>query len=229
MKQIHSIGISAEIVRSVCDNLKKTYGLPRLGNPKNSVDDLIYIILSNKTSPEIAGNIYRKLKQKFRKWEDMLRVSPNTVVNILRPAGLAQIKTSQILTTLEKIKHDFKKVTLSPLKKQGELETLLYLRSLPGVSDKVARCVMMYTMDAQVLPVDAHVHRIATRLGWTSRKRADQCHDELEGIVPASFRYAFHVDCIAHGRAVCRPLKPICENCCINSYCEYYHKNKQQP
>ncbi len=33
---------------------------------------------------------------------------------------------------------------------------------------------MMYTLNAQVLPVDVHVHRVAGRLGWTKRKRADR-------------------------------------------------------
>ena len=90
---------------------------------------------------------------------------------------------------------------------------------LDGVSEKVAKCVMMYTLGFDVLPVDVHVHRVATRLEWTNRKRADQCHEELEALVKPRYRFAFHVDCICHGRAVCRPKNPRCNDCVIRRYC----------
>ena len=99
-----------------------------------------------------------------------------------------------------------------------------YPVSIPGVSKKVAKCVLMYTMHGTVLPVDSHVHRVARRLGWTARKRADQCHEELESLVPPHRRYAFHVDCIEHGRAVCRPQKPNCQICTISGYCEFFRR-----
>lgn len=86
----------------------------------------------------------------------------------------------------------------------------------------MAKCAMMCALGFDVLPVDAHVHRIAVRLGWTVRKRADQCHEELESVVAPQYRFGFHVACIAHGRAVCRPAKPRCDGCVIRTYCEYF-------
>jgi endonuclease-3 len=87
--------------------------------------------------------------------------------------------------------------------------------------------VAMYTMGAKVLPVDAHVHRVATRLGWTARKRADQCHEELEFVVPPNWRYVFHVGCVLHGRSICRPKQPRCLKCCVNRYCEYFKRTSK--
>ena len=104
------------------------------------------------------------------------------------------------------------------------LKFTIILITLPGVSDKVAKCVMMYTMGKQVLPVDAHVHRVTRRLGWTSRKRADQTHEELEALIRPEQRYNFHVNCIQHGRLICIPHTPICNICPVNQYCEYYAK-----
>ena len=102
---------------------------------------------------------------------------------------------------------------------QFMIYALMATSSIAGVSDKVARCVMMYTLGAKVLPVDAHVHRLARRLGWTERKRADECHSELEAIIPPERRFTFHVAAILHGRAVCRPRDPRCAECCLRSYC----------
>jgi endonuclease III len=214
--------VRAQIVNRVCQLLKREYGTPRLGNPKDPLDDLVYIVLSNKTSPEVAERIYRRLKSRFKSWDRLLASSPGSLKAILKPAGLSRVKSKQIRGALRRIAKDFGSCNLSPLKQLDPPDVHPYLVSLPGVSDKVAKCVMMYTLGAEVLPVDSHVHRIATRLGWAARKRADQCHEELEAVVPPQWRFTFHVGSVLHGREICRPECPACEKCCISRYCEYY-------
>jgi endonuclease III len=211
----------SQTVRRVCELLEAVYGRPRLGNPRDPVDDLMYVILSNKTSPATAGSVYGELKRLFRHWDDLLGQDSRHLRRVLAPAGLFRVRARQIRAALLKIRKDFGRCDLNRLRDWRCEDAHAYLTSLPGVSDKVARCVMMYTLKAEVLPVDAHVHRIAVRLGWTARKRADQCHAELEAIVPPRRRYAFHVDCLIHGREMCRPINPSCENCTIRRYCRY--------
>jgi len=209
----------AQVVRRVCERLEREYGSPRLGNPKNPVDDLVFIILSNKTGPAIARAVYRRLKRTFPEWDKLLASPARRVRSILKPAGLNSIKTAQLRAALRAIRRDFSGLHMKKPGGRSEVEFEEYLAGLPGVSKKVAKCVMLYTMGAKVLPVDAHVHRIAKRLGWTSRKRADQCHEELEALVPARRRYGFHVAAILHGRSACRPNRPACTQCCIRSHC----------
>jgi len=216
--------VRSALVRAVCRALEGVYGAPRLGNPKQSLDDLVYIIVSNKTTPWMARMTYRSLRDRYSMWDDVLASPPAVLRSMLKSAGLSTVKSGQIRGALRKIKRDFGKCDLRVLRSKAEDEIHAYLTGLPGVSDKVAKCVMMYTMGARVLPVDAHVHRVATRLGWTARKRADQCHEELESLVPPDWRYAFHVGCVLHGRQVCRPESPACERCCIRRYCEHFRK-----
>jgi len=213
--------VRVQRVRRVCDALRATYGCPRLGNPRSPLDDLVYIILSNKTAPEVAKRVFRTVKRRFGSWDDLLRSRPSILRRLLLPAGLATVKSDQIRRALRRIAQDFGRCSLRPLRRRPERDIHQYLTSLPGISEKVSKCVMMYTMGAQVLPVDAHVHRIAVRLGWTIRKRADQCHDELEALVAPRHRHAFHVDCIVHGRQVCRPTDPLCAVCCIARWCDF--------
>ena len=221
--------VRGQIVRHVCESLEKVYGKQRLGNPQDPLDDLIYIILSNKTSQDISNRIYLLVKQKFATWDQVLNCNNSVLKSILKPAGLSNIKSQQIRKTLKQIKNDFGSCDLTQLGKRAECEIEEYLVSLSGVSKKVAKCVMMYTMNVATLPVDNHVHLIATRLGWTSRRRADQCHDELEALIPQKRRYTFHVDCILHGRTICRPTSPLCEKCYIRNQCEYFqHQSEVQ-
>jgi endonuclease III len=211
----------AQLVRRVCEALEARYRHPRHGNPKNALDDLIYIILSNKTGPNMAASVYSELKQRFETWDDVVKRGNSVLERVLRPAGLSRIKSTQIRSALRQIRSDFGSCTLRRMAKLPTRDAQSYLTSLPGVSDKVAKCVLIYACGRQVLPVDGHVHRITRRLGWTVRKRADQCHCELESLVPPQRRYAFHVNCVAHGRLICRPSDPNCRDCCISRYCQY--------
>ena len=213
------VRVRAQIVRRVCEALERSYGMPRLGNPEDPLDDLIYIVISNKTSPKIAQSTYERVRQRFKPWDEVLSSRPSALRCVLRPAGRSPVKSRQIRAALRRIEGDFGSCNLAELAGESEQDTERYLVSLPGVSEKVAKCVMMFTLGAQVLPVDAHVHRIAKRLGWTARKRPDQCHQELEALVPGKRRYAFHVGCVMHGRIVCRPRGPTCEGCCISRHC----------
>ncbi len=212
----------AQAVRRVCELLEQTYGRPRFGNPTNPIDDLVYIVLSNRTSPETAQSVYERLKVLLGKWETMPKIHVAVVQRALQPAGLSKVKAKQLRAAIAMIVRDFGGCDLRKMRKWPEADIEKYLVGLPGVSEKVAKCVMMYTLGCSVLPVDTHVHRITSRLGWTKKRRADQCHRELEALVPSHRRYAFHVDCIAHGRSVCRPTNPACDECCINGYCEFY-------
>lgn len=210
------------VVRAVCESLHQEYGQPRLGNPRDPLDDLVYIMVSNRTGPEVARQTYKRLKEAFSSWDSLLDGPSRTLAALLKPAGLSRIKSRQIRAAMQLIRRDFGSCDLRQLRRFPEAEAERYLASLPGASTKVAKCVAMYTLGGQVLPVDVHVHRISTRLGWTRRKRADQCHRELEAIVAPHLRHSFHVDCIQHGRSVCLPKNPNCAACCIRRYCQYY-------
>jgi endonuclease-3 len=209
------------VIGTVCGLLAETYPSTRLGNPRDPLADLIYITISNRTTPEQAASAYKALRRCVVQWDNLLTLPKRKVAAVLRPAGLSAIKATFLVGIARAIRARFGRVTLRPLRGMGDPQRLAFLTSLPGVSGKVARCVMMYCFDSAVLPVDVHVHRLARRLGWTSRKRADQSHEELEALVPPQKRQRFHVDAILHGRAVCSAANPRCGDCVLRNYCRY--------
>lgn len=210
----------AKLVLSVCAALSAEYEPDRLGNPWSSLDDLVYLILSNRTSPKAALTAYRRIKRAYATWDDLAIDSGRGLEKAIAPAGLSKIKSRHIRGLIAKVAKDFGLMNLRGLAGHPPDRVLAYLSSLPGVSSKVAKCSMIYTMGFDELPVDTHVFRIASRLGWTSRKRADQCDRELDALVPQGLRARFHVDCILHGRSCCAPANPDCANCVIGEFCE---------
>lgn len=208
-------------VAAVCAALEAAYPPTRLGNPHDPLADLIFITVSNRTTPEQATDAYKALRSVTPRWDDLLVVPRRTIARALRPAGLSAIKAAFLVGIARSLKARFGRVTLRPLRRMTDVERLDFLTSLPGVSGKVARCVMMYCFDSPVLPVDVHVHRLARRLGWTARKRADQSHEELEALVPPERRMSLHVAAILHGRTICAATDPRCTACVLREYCSY--------
>jgi endonuclease III len=217
----------AQVVRRVCENLEETYGKPRLGNPEDPLDDLVYVLLSNKTPPVRARAVYERLIKRFPTWAEVAEDDSSEVISLLKPAGFAVKRAGQIRASLEKVESDFGAYSLDALKNLSREDARSYLTSLPGVSDKVAKCVMMYTLDFDVLPVDVHVHRVARRLGWTTVDRPEQDQGGLEQVVPPKRRFSYHVGCVSHGRALCRATRPNCPPCPLKKHCEYFNIHLQ--
>lgn len=209
-------------VARVAHLLEVAYGSPRHGNPSDPLDDLIYVILSNRTGNRVAQDVYRDLKNRFATWDELTRVPTRRLKEILRRAGLSELRSVQIKAIVRKVRRDFGAADLQLLSGWTDDAASKYLVSLPGVSEKVAKCVLLYTLDRTPLPVDVHVHRITRRLGWHRHKRADQSHESLERLVSPRLRYGFHVNSVAHGRLVCLASNPKCGVCPVTQFCYYY-------
>jgi endonuclease III len=212
-------GVPEGRVIDVCSALELCYGSPRLGNPTQPEDELVYAMLSSRSSPEIAVRVYQALKARFATWDDFLHSPSKVTAQVLQPAGLWRLRNQQIRRALRTVRRTFGEQGLISLRSWPQDRAEKFLLTLPGVSKKVAKCIMLYTLDFAVLPVDIHVHRISKRLGWTSKNRPDLSQKELEQMVPPDLRYGFHVNCVAHGRLICCPLAPTCDDCCLSFLC----------
>lgn len=113
------------------------------------------------------------------------------------------------------------------LKRKSLDDALAYLRSLPFVGEKVARCVAMYCLDADISPMDTHATRILARIGVLPRNlQPKRAHDWIDRLVTPGSSYRLHVNLVAHGQRCCRPISPCCRNCPINHVCRYFRTGR---
>ncbi len=215
-------------IEAVCHALERVYGNPSHGNKSDPLDELVYIILSTRTRDASYRRRYDELKAAFPSWDAVSPRDQARIEAILQPGGLAMLKAAVIVEILNVLRDRFGSTTLEPLRCMPDADVEQLLVSLPGVSTKVAKCVMMYSMDRQVLPVDVHVHRVAARLGFSVKRRPDTSQELIEGAVPRQLRYGFHINAVAHGRAVCLSRAPRCEMCCISQWCDYLQTRKDR-
>jgi endonuclease III len=213
-------------IRKICKALEFAYHNPRHGNKRNPLDELIYIILSTRTQDASFRSIFQELKRSFPSWNRLDGRNPRKLQAVLAPGGLGKLKSRQIRVIVSRLRMAFGRATLAPLRKMSDMDAEMFLTSLPGVAAKIAKCVLMYSLDRQVLPVDVHVHRVASRLGFQTKKRPDTSQKLIEKVVPPELRYGFHVNAVAHGRAICTARDPACEACCLANWCQYYRSRK---
>ena len=200
--------------------LREAHGQPRHHNPSDPLDDLIFLVLSRMTQQTKYLRTFEALTARYSSWE-LVRDAPSSEVEeVLSDAGLAPTKTAHIQAILKEVERREGAIDLSRLHQLPDLEAEQYLTSLPGVSRKTARCVMLYALERQTCPVDTHVWRIMQRLGFApAGPWSERASRELEGRIPAALRRSLHVTLIAHGRLICRARRPACEPCVLRPLC----------
>jgi endonuclease-3 len=202
--------------------LRRRYPADRLGNKKDPLDELIFIMLSRRTRDQQYRAGYDALRAAFPSWEQLLRARLEGVRRVLTPLGFARQRAMQILATLRQIRNDFGRLSLSRLATWNTSAALNYLMTLQGVNEKTAKCVLMYSLDRPVLPVDTHVLRVSRRLGLIGPHVSEfLAARPLEAITPPALRGEFHIRLIQHGRRSCLPHAPKCSECIIRKWCDH--------
>ena len=186
------------------------------------IDEVVATVLSQHTSDTNSERAFAQLKESFSNWEQVAAAPRWQVAGAIRSGGLADQKARSIQQILAAICEREGRLDLGRLHDLDDVAARIYLESLPGVGPKTAACVLTFAMGRAAFPVDTHVHRVATRLGWLPAKTAaDRAHRLLGPMVPADIRYDLHVAMIGHGRTVCRAQRPRCGACVLNDLCMY--------
>jgi endonuclease-3 len=142
------------------------------------------------------------------------------VADAIRSGGLANTKAPRIQAILREVREREGAFDLSSLRGMSDGDATAYLASLPGVGPKTAAVVLAFSLGRDAIPVDTHVHRVATRLGWiTPKTGAERAHRVLEELVPAEIRVPTHVGLIRLGREICKAGRPRCEECPLFELC----------
>lgn len=211
-------------LRYIIQNLERTYGVPvnRRGPRADPLDMLVGVILSQATSDTNSERTFAALKKRFPTWDAVLRARQSTLADTIRSGGLANQKAAVIREVLRQIKDERGTLDLSFLHDLPTAEAVRYLSQFRGIGPKTIACTLLFACHKDVFPLDTHIFRILRRVGLVPQKCSDaRAHELLTRLVPEGKFYSFHVNLIRHGRALCRPRDPLCEQCPIVEYCDY--------
>lgn len=217
-----------EHIAAIAEGLDASYG-PRPwhchGEP---IDELVGTVLSQHTSDTNTARAFASLKAAFPSWEGVRTAKTSDVATAIRSGGLANQKAPRIQGILDDLLERHGALDLDFLRSMPMDEGRACLVALDGVGPKTAACVLLFSLGLPALPVDTHVHRVALRTGLIpAGSSAEAAHGLLERRLGGDRDrvYAFHVETIAHGRAVCTARRPFCERCPLTELCDYFHEH----
>ncbi|MFH2026786.1 MAG: hypothetical protein ABIK30_13395 [bacterium] len=216
---------SSDMLNIIAEKLRNQYENTINHNKKDPLDELMFIICSIKRREKVYIAAFRRFKKVFPSYKKILDVSQEELSEVLAPFGMQNQKALVIIEILKKITARFGKPTLAPLKRMGDKDCEEFLLGLRGVGKKVARCVMLYSLNRKVFPVDSNCWRVGARLGWINwsfhnKTITAKDMDLFQAVIPPDLRHDLHVGMVAHGRKICTFSAPQCSQCVLRDYCQ---------
>ncbi len=177
---------------------------------KTPFQHLIFAVLSSRTRDEQTARVAERLFRKVRTPDDLLRIPDEELEELLYGVGFYRVKAKRLKKIAQQLIEKYESEIPADFKK---------LTSLEGVGIKTANVVLAHAFGKDVIGVDTHVHRISNRLGIVRTKNPEQTEKELMKIVPEGFRKRVNSSFVAFGQTVCKPIKPMCNECPLSEWC----------
>lgn len=209
-----------EIVRRLLAEYPAGHPARPSGPALDPLGELVFTVLSQNTSDVNRDRAWASLRRAYPSWKQALAAPTASLARAIAVGGLSNVKAPRIQAILREVLEREGRLSLKRLERLPDDEVVAYLRTLPGIGPKTAACVLAFSLGRERLPVDTHVHRVATRLGLSApRANTEQAQASLEAVVPGPLRVEAHVAIIAHGRTTCRAQRPLCESCVVFDLC----------
>lgn len=172
---------------------------------------LVATILAAQCTDERVNTLTPGLFRRYPTAEALARADRAELEALIRPAGFFRNKAKAIAGAAARIVEVY----------GGAVpDTMAELVTLPGVARKTANIVLSAGYGkAEGIAVDTHAGRLARRLGFSREKDPVKVERDLMALVPKKDWLDLNVLLVAHGRAVCRSLKPACGSCFLAGLC----------
>jgi endonuclease III len=172
---------------------------------------LIGVMLSAQSQDKRTAVACRQLFALADTPEDMLKLTQAEIIEAIKPAGLFNAKSKNILATSKMLLEKFDGRVPSTQKE---------LMTLPGVGRKSSDIVMRFVFGEPHIAVDTHVFRMLWRLGWADSLDEGKASITVNDTTPSKYKYGAHMWLITHAKLVCKSRSPSCGSCVISAVCD---------
>jgi endonuclease-3 len=208
----------------ITHRLTEHYGELPFAN-KDPMSMLVEILLSHRTYDAQTDAAYDNLLRCFGSWEAVRDAPVGEVQAAIENVNFPEVKAPRIQAVMRQITEERGSLNLDFLRDLPVSESTQWLNRFEGVGPKTTACVLLFSCQKPVLPVDTHVHRGSIRLGLIGKKvSADAAHTLLQALLPQDSRsiYNFHKALLRHGQRICVFDRPRCKQCILTDLCDYY-------
>lgn len=186
-------------------------------NPKCELDFfdnfslICAVMLSAQTTDKRVNEVTKILFSKYSNCMSLSKASFNDVYSIIKPLGLAQTKTNNLISLATIIYKQYNGVV------PNNFDELV---KLPGIGRKTANVVLALGFNIPAFPVDTHVFRVSKRLGYISLSDdVYECERILKKYISKDEWIDTHHLFLLFGRYFCKATNPSCDSCNLSNYC----------
>jgi len=186
----------------------------------NALEMLVATVLSAQCTDEKVNEVTATLFPKYPRAEDYLRVPEDELKADIKPTGFYNQKAASIRAVLRRVRAREGSLDLSFLGRMPTEEALAWLLASPGVGEKTASIVLLFSFGRPVFPVDTHIRRILNRLGWIAGSGSP--YRQANELLPkdALRMRDLHLLLIELGRSICRARRADCAICPLAERCD---------
>ena len=198
--------LTEDKVKEVLDTLEKTYPDAECAlHHKNVFQLIVAVALSAQTTDKSVNQVTPALFERYPDADALAAADIEEVSEYIKRIGMYKSKAKNLVTDFGgKVPEDYDALV-----------------SLPGVGRKTANVVLSVGFGHQRIAVDTHVFRVANRIGLVHEKDVLKTELSLMEQIPEERWSRTHHSLIFHGRQCCDARKPKCDDCPINTLCEY--------
>jgi endonuclease-3 len=177
---------------------------------------MVMVVLSAQTTDAIVNKLAPEFFKHFPSMKHLAAAAPEELFPFIKSVRGFR-KKADWLVRIAQVLSDKKKIPI----------TLNDLTELPGIGRKSANVIIREAGGApQGIIVDLHVLRVVPRLGITTEIKPDKIEKVLMELIPKKYWNAAGMSFSHLSRELCKPTKPNCSECVMNSVCKYCKDNK---
>jgi endonuclease III len=207
-------------IARIVELLEGEYGRRGYSGDTSAADVLVETILSQSTTGTNTGAGFRRLRERFSTWDHVADAPVAEVERAISICGLSRTKAPRIQQILRQIRRERGRIDLAFLARMTPREATEYLEGFKGVGPKTAACVLLFSFDSPVFPVDTHVNRICRRMELVMQEATpEQTQAVITPLIEPGSHCSLHLLLIAHGRAVCLARRGRCDRCVLSRMC----------
>jgi endonuclease-3 len=152
----------------------------------------------------------RKLFARARTPEQISRMTPQEIDELIRPSTFHENKASQIHAIARRVVDEF----------HGSLPCdEQVLLSFKGVGPKCANLVLGIACGEPFIGVDIHVHRVTNRWGYVQTRTPERTMEALKEKLPRRYWIEINRLLVPFGKHICTGRLPRCSTCPVLDMC----------
>jgi endonuclease-3 len=189
----------------------KTPVVVHIGESNDPFRVLISCILSLRTRDEVTEAASKRLFTLADHPQKLLSLDSDEIEKAIYPVAFYRNKAKTLIgISRVLVDHHNAKVP----------DTLEGLLKLKGVGRKTANLTLILGHGKTGICVDTHVHRISNRLGYVKTTSPDATEMALRDRLPKKYWMLLNELLVLFGQNICKPISPLCSQCCVYSHCE---------